>query len=91
MGKNITAEVFVVSGYNDLMANCSKAAGKIVLFNTIFTTYGNTVPTRTNAAVWAVTCNAVAALIRSITPFSMQVIPCRAMSLALYTINMQWL
>ena len=75
-GKNITASVCVVSGYDELHAgsNCSKAAGKIVLFNTIFTTYGGTVSTRTNAAVWAQECNAVAALIRSIAPFSMQVL-----------------
>lgn len=72
-GKNITAPVFVVSGYPDLQANCSKAQGKIVLFNTIFTTYGNTVPTRTNAAIWGQSCGAVASLIRSIGPFSMQV------------------
>ncbi len=72
-GSNITAGVFVVSGYDDLQSNCTKAAGKIVLFNTIFTTYGGTVSTRTNAAIWAESCGGVAALIRSITPFSMQV------------------
>lgn len=71
-GKNITAQVFVVSGNPDLQANCSKAFGKIVLFNTIFTTYGATVSTRSNAAIWAQSCGAVAALIRSIAPFSMQ-------------------
>jgi carboxypeptidase Q len=72
-GQNITAPIFVVSGYPDLQANCSKAQGKIVVFNTIFTTYGNTVSTRTNAAVWGASCGAVASLIRSIGPFSMQV------------------
>lgn len=74
-GKNITADVLVVSGYDELHAgdNCSKAEGKIVLFNTIFTTYGATVSSRTNAAVWAQECNAVGALIRTIAPFSMQV------------------
>jgi hypothetical protein len=58
-GQNITAPIFVVSGYPDLQANCSKAQGKIVVFNTIFTTYGNTVSTRTNAAVWGASCGAV--------------------------------
>jgi carboxypeptidase Q len=72
LGKNITGNVFVVADNEDLQANCSKAVGKIVLFNTIFTTYGNTVPSRTNAAVWAASCNATAALIRSIGPYSMQ-------------------
>ena len=72
-GKNITANVIVFSGYDDMKNNCSKVPGKIVLFNTLFTTYGGTVPTRTNAAIWAESCGAVAALIRSIGPFSMQV------------------
>jgi carboxypeptidase Q len=71
-GTNITAEVFVVSGYDDLQNNCSFAKGKIVLFNTIFTTYGGTVSTRSNAAVWGASCGAVAALIRTIAPYSMQ-------------------
>lgn len=69
---NATAEVFVVSGHEDLLANCSRAHGKIVLFNTIFTTYGVTVNTRINAGNWAYACGAVAALIRSVGPFSMQ-------------------
>ena len=73
MGKNVTGEVIVFSGYDEMIQNCSKAKGKIILFNTIFTTYGATVPTRSNAALWAFQCNAVAALIRSIGPFSMQV------------------
>lgn len=74
MGRNITANVIVFSGYDDMMAgdNCTRTQGKIVLFNTIFTTYGGTVNTRTNAAVWGAECGAVAALIRSIGPFSMQ-------------------
>lgn len=74
-GRNITASVLVVDGYDDLYAgdNCALAAGKIVLFNTIFTTYGETVPTRIYSAVWAQECGAVAVLIRSIAPFSMQV------------------
>ena len=74
-GENITADVLVVAGYDELHAgdNCSLAAGKIVLFNTLFTTYGKTVSTRTYAAVWAQECGAVGALIRTIAPFSMQV------------------
>lgn len=69
---NATAEVFVVSGYEDLLMNCSKAKGKIVLFNTIFTTYGVTVSIRLNAGNWGHQCGAVAVLIRSVGPFSMQ-------------------
>jgi carboxypeptidase Q len=44
----VEAEVLVVADNIDLQANCSKATGKIVLFNTLFTTYGETVQTRTN-------------------------------------------
>jgi len=73
-GKNVSAEVFVVSDNDELQAgsNCTKAQGKIVLFNTIFTTYGETVLTRYYAGQWAAACGGVGALIRSITPWSMQ-------------------
>jgi carboxypeptidase Q len=71
-GVNITAPVFVVSGNDELQANCSKAAGKIVLFNTPFTEYGVTVAIRVNAGTWGAACGAVAALIRSVGPFSLQ-------------------
>ena len=69
---NVTAKVFVVSGHDDLMQNCSAAKGTIVLFNVAFTDYGETVVIRYNAGVWAEQCGAVGALIRSIGPFSMQ-------------------
>ena len=60
LGHNITAEVIVFSGYEDMIQNCSRAVGKIVLFNTIFTEYGITVQTRTNAGSWASeVCNLV--------------------------------
>ena len=65
-GKNITSELLVVKSQEDLTANCSKAAGKIVLFNTFFTTYGETVIVRYNAGIWAESCGALAALIRSV-------------------------
>ena len=72
-GKNITGHVIVVADYNDMQAKCADVAGKIVLFNTAFTTYGATVVIRTNAAVWGSSCGAIAALIRSVGPFSLQV------------------
>jgi carboxypeptidase Q len=71
-GENITAHAFVVSGYDDLKANCSQAQGKIVVFNTIFTTYATTVSVRWNAGLWAAECGGVAALVRTVAPFSMQ-------------------
>ena len=69
---NVTAPVFVVGSNAELAANCSKAAGTIVLFDVVFTTYGETVPTRSNAGTWAVACGAVGALIRSVGPYSLQ-------------------
>lgn len=71
---NVSAPVFVVADNVELQAgsNCSKAAGQIVLFNTLFTTYGATVATRSNAGLWASACGAVGALIRSVGPYSLQ-------------------
>jgi carboxypeptidase Q len=82
--KNITAPVIVVSGYDEMVANCSKVEGKIILFNTIFTTYGGTVSTRSNAAIWGEQCGAVGALIRSIGPYSMQVLYLMTISFVKY-------
>lgn len=72
-GGVIQGPVLVVSSFADLTANCSTAAGKIVLFNVPFTTYGQTVPYRSGGAVAAAQCNATAALVRSVTPYSLQV------------------
>ena len=66
----ITAEVMVVSSFADLEARASEAAGKIVLFNVPFTSYGETVAYRGNGAVAAAKAGALASLIRSVTPYS---------------------
>lgn len=77
-GQDLTAQVLVVEGttpadaYTNLQGNCTAARGKIVLFNVPFTEYGSTVGVRSSAATWAVSCGAVAALIRTIGPFSLQ-------------------
>lgn len=42
-GGNVTAEVLVVDNFTDLDNRQGEAKGKIVLFNAIFTTYGDTV------------------------------------------------
>jgi len=68
----ITAEVLVVSSWDDLKANSARAQGKMVLFNAPFTTYGATVQYRTNGAVEAAKAGAVASLIRSVGPHSMR-------------------
>ena len=46
--------------------------GKIVLFNVPFTTYGQTVQYRVNGAIEAAKYGAIASLISSVTPYSMQ-------------------
>jgi carboxypeptidase Q len=66
----ITADVLVVSSFSDLTAKASQARGKIVLFDVPFTTYGETVQYRARGAVAAAQAGAVAALVRSVTPYS---------------------
>jgi carboxypeptidase Q len=63
--------VLVVDSFQDLEAHAQEARGKIVLFDVPFTTYGETVRYRTEGAVAAARVGAVASLIRSVTPFSM--------------------
>lgn len=70
--EGITAEVLVVKSFADLTERASEASNKIVLFNVPFTSYGETVAIRTRGAVEAARVGAVASLIRSVTPFSMQ-------------------
>jgi len=71
MEGGLIAEAFVVSSFEDLSANASKAKGKIVVFNAPFVTYGETVSYRVNGASEAAKVGAVAVLIRSVTPFSL--------------------
>jgi carboxypeptidase Q len=68
----ISAEVMVVSSFDDLKAHASEAKGKIVLYNVPFTNYGETVQYRANGAVEAARAGAVASLVRSVTPYSMR-------------------
>ncbi|MEP7347511.1 MAG: M28 family metallopeptidase [Gemmatimonadaceae bacterium] len=66
----ITAQLLVVSSFDDLKAKAAQAKGKIVLFDVPFTNYGETVQYRTNGATEAARVGAVASLIRSVTPYS---------------------
>jgi carboxypeptidase Q len=66
----ITADVLVVSSFSDLTAKAAQASGKIVLFDVSFTSYGETVQYRGRGAVAAAQVGAVAALVRSVTPYS---------------------
>ena len=68
----ITAPVLVVSSFAELERRAAEARGKIVVWDVPFTTYGETVPYRTNGAVAAARAGAVASLVRSVGPFSMQ-------------------
>jgi carboxypeptidase Q len=68
----ITAEVLVVTSYDDLTARAADARGKIVLFDVPFTSYGATVRYRGGGAVAAARVGAVASLVRSVGPFSMR-------------------
>ncbi len=70
--EGITADVLVVSGFDDLKKRSEEAKGKIVLFNVPFTEYRETVIVRTQGANHAARAGAVASLIRSVGPFSMQ-------------------
>lgn len=66
----IEAEVLVVESFDDLKRRASEAKGKIVVYNQPFVSYGETVAYRASGASEAAKLGAVASLIRSITPFS---------------------
>eukprot|EP01133_Synstelium_polycarpum_P014267 gene14267-16841_t len=67
----INATVMVVGNFTDLDARSAEAAGKIVLFNYPFTNYSDTVQYRVGGASAAAKYGAVAALVRSVTPYSL--------------------
>lgn len=66
----IEAPVLVVESFEDLEANAGKAMGKIVVFNEEFVSYSKTVKYRVQGASAAAKVGAVAALVRSVTPKS---------------------
>jgi carboxypeptidase Q len=70
--EGITADVLVVSSFDELRERADDARGKIVLFDAPFTTYGQTVAYRATGAIEAAKVGAVASLIRSVTPYSQQ-------------------
>ena len=67
----LTAPVLVVTSFDDLTARAAEAAGKIVLFNVPFTSYGQTVAYRGGGASAAAKVGGVAALVRSVGPVSL--------------------
>ena len=70
--QGITAEVLIVTSFDDLKTRGSEARGKIVLYDVPFTSYGATVQYRGTGAIEAAKVGAVAALVRSVTPYSMR-------------------
>jgi Zn-dependent M28 family amino/carboxypeptidase len=71
--EGMTADVIAVSTFDELEKLGKNAvAGKIVLFDAPYVSYGETVTYRTNGASRAARLGAVAALVRSITPRSLR-------------------
>jgi carboxypeptidase Q len=79
-GEGITAEVLVVRDFDELSRRAAEAAGKIVVYNAPFTNYGETVRYRYRGAIDAALVGAVASLVRSVTPFSLNTPHTGAMS-----------
>ena len=71
--EGITAEVVVVGSFEELeQLGKTRVAGKIVLYDVPFISYGKTVQYRTSGASRAARLGAVAALVRSVTPASLR-------------------
>jgi carboxypeptidase Q len=69
--EGITADVVVVSSFDDLTRLGDAVRGKIVCYNVPFTNYGATVAYRSRGASEAAKLGAVAALVRSVGPTSL--------------------
>ncbi|HLM25041.1 MAG TPA: hypothetical protein VK274_08285, partial [Pyrinomonadaceae bacterium] len=70
--EGISAEAVVVRSFDELDRLGEQARGKIVVYNAPFVNYGATVSYRLQGASLAARYGAVAALVRSITPVSLQ-------------------
>ncbi len=68
----ITAEAVVVRSFDELDKLGEAVRGKIVVYNAAFTNYGATVAYRVSGASRAARYGAVAVLVRSVTPTSLQ-------------------
>ena len=66
--EGLEAEVVVVKSFDELMQRAAEVKGKIVLFNAVYTSYGQTNTYRTGGASAAARHGAVASLVRSIGP-----------------------
>src|SRR5256714_108542 len=70
--EGLTAEAVVVRNFDELEALGEKVRGRIVVYNAPFTTYGATVVYRASGPSRAAKYGAGAALVRSVTPVSLQ-------------------
>jgi len=70
--EGISAEAVVVRDFAELDALGERVRGKVVVYNAPFVDYGATVQYRVNGASRAARYGAVAVLVRSITPVSLQ-------------------
>ncbi|XP_042345618.1 carboxypeptidase Q-like isoform X2 [Plectropomus leopardus] len=68
--EGIEAEVLVVNSFEELKHRANEAIGRIVVYNQPFVNYDTSGPYRVDGASEAAKVGAVAALIRSVTPFS---------------------
>ncbi|XP_043793848.1 carboxypeptidase Q-like isoform X1 [Apis laboriosa] len=69
--EGITAEAIVVDSFEELNSRKDEVPGKIVIYNQKFVSYGETVKYRNNGGTQASKYGAVAALVRSVTPYSL--------------------
>jgi carboxypeptidase Q len=70
--EGVTAEAVVVRSFDELEALGEKVRGRVVVYNVPFTTYGQTVTYRGSGPSRAAKYGAVAAIVRSVTPVSLQ-------------------
>ncbi|XP_004474744.1 carboxypeptidase Q [Dasypus novemcinctus] len=68
--EGITAEVLVVTSFEELQRRAPEARGKIVVYNQPYVNYSTTVQYRVRGAVEAAKVGALASLIRSVTSLS---------------------
>jgi carboxypeptidase Q len=66
--EGIEADVLVVRSFEELDAAADRVRGRIVLYNALFTNYGETVQFRSTGPSRAAAMGAVAALVRSVGP-----------------------
>lgn len=64
--EGVTGELMIVKSFDELTARKDEARGRIVLFNALYTNYGETVRYRAGGASAAAKVGAVAALVRAV-------------------------